>query len=210
GLPRLRTAASFLARLVATALAVAVLRRWWCKGLAAGGWEPGPRRHQRWRAAGQLHWRSASWEDADRSASAKACSWRLISCGFRFLSQAQDASVLRRPLQQGLKSNICTSQIALCFGAPGPGSHRMAGRLHYGADQFREQTAMPKQAITGPTDATSAVRPAHRRALLIVNPNSRRGGEADLQSIVERLEAASVSVLLKESKSPEHCLEQLE
>src|SRR5690606_23377428 len=93
---------------------------------------------------------------------------------------------------------------------PGPGIHRMAWRLHYGADQFREQTAMPKQAITGPTDATSAVRPAHRRALLIVNPNGRRGGEADLQSIVERLEAASVSVLLKESKSPEHCLEQLE
>lgn len=69
---------------------------------------------------------------------------------------------------------------------------------------------MPNQPFTRPTQSPGTARPGQRRALLLVNPNSRRGGEADLHSIVERLESASFSVLLKKSKSADDCMEQLE
>jgi diacylglycerol kinase (ATP) len=49
-----------------------------------------------------------------------------------------------------------------------------------------------------------------RRALLIVNPNSRRGSEADLHAVVELLEDSGYEVTTRESTSADECARELE
>lgn len=63
-----------------------------------------------------------------------------------------------------------------------------------------------------PSTGTSNARHAHpapagrpRKALLIVNPQSRRGGEADLQVVVNLLQASGYTVIRRQSKNAAEC-----
>lgn len=49
-----------------------------------------------------------------------------------------------------------------------------------------------------------------RKALLIVNPHSRRGGEADLQAVIDLLWESGFEVLRRESSSPEQCAREID
>lgn len=51
---------------------------------------------------------------------------------------------------------------------------------------------------------------APRKALLIVNPNSRRGGETDLVAVTKRLEGSGFEIIQRESRSAEECARDLD
>lgn len=49
-----------------------------------------------------------------------------------------------------------------------------------------------------------------RHALLVINPNSRRGAEANLQATIKLLEASGFQVTIQESSSADECARELE
>ncbi|MCW8193811.1 lipid kinase [Proteobacteria bacterium 005FR1] len=51
---------------------------------------------------------------------------------------------------------------------------------------------------------------AQKKALLVINPNSRRGSEANLEAVLELLRDSGYDVTVRESQSAEECAQNLE
>lgn len=70
---------------------------------------------------------------------------------------------------------------------------------------------MPSKQFTGTqTSRQLGSRMLARKALLIVNPHSRRGGEADLGAVVDLLQDSGFQVLRRDSNSPAQCAREID
>jgi diacylglycerol kinase (ATP) len=71
-----------------------------------------------------------------------------------------------------------------------------------------KSTTPPKPATGAGTSSAASLTP--RKALLIVNPHSRRGSDVDLQTVIALLEAAGLVVIRRDPQSPAQCARELE
>lgn len=69
---------------------------------------------------------------------------------------------------------------------------------------------MPLEHVGSQNSHRLDAQPLARKALLIVNPHSRRGGETDLQAVTALLQESGFEVLRRESSSPEQCAREID